>query len=188
MSTAALKNQEFVKFTYDDYLLLPDDGKRYEILDGELLMSPSPKHLHQKVSLRLARILADFVENNSLGEILCAPFDVVLSPDHVVQPDILFVSNQNIEKIKETHFAGTPDFVIEILSKSTLQRDRIVKRKIYARFGLQEYWLVHPEKKYIQILRLQTGDLRNVAEFKEHETLASQVFPGLKIAMNEIFK
>jgi len=178
---------EDIKFTYDDYLLLPDDGKRYEILEGELLMSPSPKHLHQKVLGRIFQLINEYVERQQLGELIIAPFDVVISPHNVVQPDLLFVSNQNIEKIKSTHFEGTPDLIIEILSSSSLQRDRIIKRKIYARFGLPEYWLVHPEKKYLQILRLQAGTLRQVAEFKANEVLTSPVFPGLEIELKQIF-
>jgi len=178
---------EALKFTYSDYLLLPDNEKRYEILEGELLMSPSPNTKHQIVLLKLARILSEFVEKNSLGQILIAPYDVVLSKYDVVQPDIIFISSKNIKIIKPTHLEGPPDLVVEIISPGSTQRDRIIKRKIYALHGVKEYWLVHPEKEQAQVLRLEKGDFKRIAELTVEDVLTSPLLSGLEIRLGEIF-
>ncbi|MBN2093551.1 Uma2 family endonuclease [candidate division KSB1 bacterium] len=99
MSTLATKIPDSAKFTYEDYLLIPDDGKQYEILEGELQMSPSPTFVHQQVSANLFTILNNYVRTHKLGKVLYAPLDIVLSPYNVVQPDLLFVSNKNLTKI-----------------------------------------------------------------------------------------
>jgi len=179
---------EDLKFTIEDYFALPEDGKQYEILDGELRMSPSPNAKHQTVLLNLATILKQYAEQHGTGKIFVAPFDIILSNYNVVQPDILFISKDNYAILTSDNIQGVPDLMIEILSPASMNHDRNIKRKIYARFGLPEYWLVHPEKKYLQILRLQAGTLRQVAEFKANEVLTSPVFPGLEIKMSDVFK
>lgn len=178
---------EALKFTYSDYLLLPDNEKRYEILEGELLMSPSPNTKHQVILLKLARILSEFVEKNSLGQIFIALYDVVLSKYDVVQPDIIFISSKNKQIIKSTHIEGVPDLTIEIISTGSAQRDRIIKRKIYALHGVKEYWLVHPEKEKIQVLRLEKGDFQRIAELTREDVLISPIFSMLEIRLTEVF-
>jgi Uma2 family endonuclease len=164
MSSIQPTVNEALKFTYSDYLLLPDNEKRYEILEGELLMSPASNAKHQTTLIRLVRILSAFVEENNLGQVFIAPFDVVLSKFDVVQPDLLFVSAKNAHKVKSTHVEGAPDLVVEIISPGRAQRDRIIKSKIYALHGVKEYWLVHPEKEQVQVLQLKKGNYQRVAE------------------------
>ena len=187
MSSIQPAVSEALKFTYSDYLLLPDNGKRYEILEGELLMSPSPNTKHQIVLLNLAAILKSFVERNNLGQIFIAPYDVVLSKYDVVQPDIMFISSKNTKMIKPTHLEGVPDLVIEIISPGSAQRDRIIKRKIYALHGVKEYWLVHPEKQRVQVLRLEKGELQPITELTAEDTLTSPMLSGLEIQLTDIF-
>jgi Uma2 family endonuclease len=187
MSSIHTAVNKALKFTYSDYRLLPDNGKRYEILEGELLMSPSPNTKHQIVLLNLAAILKSFVERNNLGQIFIAPYDVVLSKYDVVQPDIIFISNKNKQIIKSTHIEGVPDLVIEIISPGSAQRDRIIKRKIYALHGIKEFWLVHPEKEQVQVLRLEKGDFQRITELTREDVLTSPMFSGLEIRLVEVF-
>lgn len=187
MSSIQPAVSEALKFTYSDYLLLPDNGKRYEILEGELLMSPSPNTKHQIVLLNLAAVLNSFVERNNLGQIFIAPYDVVLSKYDVVQPDIIFISSKNTKMIKPTHLEGAPDLVIEIISPGSAQRDRIIKRKIYALHGVKEYWLVHPEKERVQMLRLEKGELQRITELTGEDILTSPLLSGLEIQLTDIF-
>jgi Uma2 family endonuclease len=187
MSSIQPAVSEALKFTYSDYRLLPDNGKRYEILEGELLMSPSPNTKHQIVLLNIAAILKSFVERNNLGQIFIAAYDIVLSKYDVVQPDIIFVSNKNKEIIKATHIEGVPDLVIEIISPGGAQRDRIIKRKIYALHGVQEYWLVQPEKEKVQVLRLEKGDFKRIAELNSEDVLTSPMLSGLEIRLIDVF-
>lgn len=178
---------EALKFTYFDYLLLPDNEKRYEILEGELLMSPSPNANHQIVLLNLATILKLFVEKFGLGKIFIAPFDVVISKFDVVQPDIIFISKENNHIIKSTHVEGAPDLVVEIISPGSAQRDRIIKRKIYALHGIKEYWLVQPEKEKVQVLRLEKGDFKRIVELTKKDVLTSSLLIGLEIRLIDVF-
>ena len=130
-----------IKFTYIDYKNTPDD-KRYELLDGELVVVPSPRTGHQKTLLKLGVRLVAFVEERRLGEVYVAPFDVVLADTDVVQPDILFISNERAGIVTEDNVQGAPDLVIEILSPSTAERDRTFKRSLYAHHGVREFWIV----------------------------------------------
>src|SRR5436305_9026054 len=135
------------KLTYDDYVLIPDDGKRHEILDGEHYVSPSPSLGHQRLVARLFRWLDGFVHPRELGEVLFAPLDVLLSWKDVVQPDLLFISRERAEISTEKNVQGAPDLVIEVLSKSTWNLDQDVKLQRYERFGVREYWLVDRFRK-----------------------------------------
>ena len=130
-------------YTYADYLLTPDDV-RYELIEGELIMAPSPNPRHQKVSSGFVGLMGPFSRSNRLGDVFAAPLDVHLSDTNVLQPDILFVSNERSHIIGETNIHGAPDLVIEIASQSTEERDRGVKQELYALFGVLEYWRAYP--------------------------------------------
>ncbi len=129
-----------VRFTYDDYLLLPEES-RYEIIDGDLRMSPAPTARHQRIVREIVLILAEFVRRHDLGEVMVSPFDVILSETDVVQPDILFVTKDRASIIREKGAFGAPDLVIEILSPATANRDRTVKAKLYAGSFERPGWL-----------------------------------------------
>ena len=130
-----------VKFTYQDYLNTSED-KRYELLDGDLFTIATPGELHQSVSAQLGWRLVQFASEDNSGRVYHAPFDVVLSDTDVVQPDLLFVSNERDHIITPENIQGAPDLVVEILSSSTATRDRTFKRTLYARHGVKEYWMV----------------------------------------------
>lgn len=175
-----------VLLTYDDYCRTPDDV-RYELIEGELLIVPSPNVYHQRISGQLERILRDWIEPRGLGEILDAPLDVVLSEHNVVQPDILYVSRDRFEIIKEANIWGAPDLVVEILSPSTSERDRVKKRRVYALYGVEELWLVDPENKTVEVASRREAEFVTMQIYPMGATLVSQVLTGLTIQVDDIF-
>ena len=175
-----------IKFTYEDYLNTPDD-KRYELLDGELVMPPAPGELHQSVSGMLGWKLVQFAVENRLGRVYHAPFDVVLSDMDVVQPDLIFVSNERADIITPANIQGAPDLVVEILSPSTAARDKTFKRSLYARHGITEYWMVDLTTKTITILRLGEHGFEVINTYGEGETLTSPTLQGFTLKLYDIF-
>src|SRR3990167_3661381 len=111
--------QATTKMTYEQYCLLPEDGKQYELIDGELFMTPAPKPKHQEIVLRLATELDGFVRKNGLGKVFISPVDVILEQHTVLEPDVLFIRQQRLEIVKEEAIEGAPDLVVEVLSPST---------------------------------------------------------------------
>jgi len=175
-----------VRFTYNDYLLLPED-KRYEILGGELYMVAAPNIRHQSVSLNLKLALFQYVREINLGVILDAPCDVILSEENVVQPDILFVRKERSGIIGEANLKGAPDLVIEILSPGTRSKDLELKRKTYARFGIQEYWVVDPEAATVEVLVWSEIGYVTAATYGKSDCLSSPLLPNLNLPLSEIF-
>lgn len=174
------------KFTYEDYLQLPED-RRYEIIDGELYIVPAPIPYHQKVSRNLEYYLHQHVMEHNLGEVFDAPCDVLLSKTDVVQPDLLFISRARLSIIKERNIQGAPDLVVEILSPASEQRDRGAKRKLYSHTGTQEYWIVDPQAKTIEVFQLTKSGYKKAALFEENDSLYSDLFPNLKISLLKVF-
>jgi Uma2 family endonuclease len=176
-----------IKFTYEDYRNAPED-KRYELLDGDLVMTPAPGERHQSVSALLTSRLFQFVTENRLGRVYAAPFDVVLSNTDVVQPDLLFVSNERADVVTAANVQGAPDLVVEILSPSSVERDRTLKRRLYARHGVSEYWIVDTDARTATVLLLQDGEFEAAATYGEGETLISPMLPGLALNVVELFR
>ncbi|MBZ0256641.1 Uma2 family endonuclease, partial [bacterium] len=136
MSGRAVKEE--LKYTYHDYCLLPED-KRYEIIDGDAYMVPAPLTRHQRISFNLVRLITNFLDANPIGIVMFAPVDVVLTDNDIVQPDILFISNERHSILTEANVQGAPDWVIEVLSPSSIERDRDLKLKLYSRHTVKEY-------------------------------------------------
>ncbi|HLA77499.1 MAG TPA: Uma2 family endonuclease [Vicinamibacteria bacterium] len=178
-----------VKFTYSDLLALPEDGRRHEIIEGEHLVSPSPKTDHQRVSMRLSVAIAAHVRAHRLGEVFAAPLDVVLAEDVVVEPDLLFVSTDRSARATERNIQGAPDLVVEILSEWNRRIDEITKRDLYARHGVLEYWIVDPELETVKVYRASEQRFQRVAELaKENgDSLTTPLLPGLNLPLGEIF-
>jgi len=177
-----------IKFTYKDYKSLPEsETKRYELIEGELIIVPSPNEYHQRISGRLEFILRAFVEDKNLGRVYDAPFDVVFSKEDVVQPDILFISKARSKIITEEGIRGAPDLVIEILSPATSERDQTYKKTLYARHGVREYWIVDPEEKTIEVMTLGKAGFESSGSYGKMDTMKSPVFPNLAINLSEVF-
>jgi len=179
-----------VKFTYEDYLLFPDDGRRHELIDGEHYVTPAPKTKHQRVSSQLHLLLGSFVREHRLGQVFTAPTDVVLSDLDVVQPDLLFVSSARASIITEPNIQGPPDLVIEILSETTRRTDEIIKRKLYERHGVSEYWIVDPELETVKVYRMTDQGYGRPVELstEANDTLTAPLLPGLIIPLAAIFE
>jgi Uma2 family endonuclease len=142
------------RITWQDVLLMPEDGNRYEAIGGELYVTPPPRLRHQAIARNLFSALLPLLQDPGHGELLFAPVGVEF-PDtkEGVQPDILFVSNERLDIVGEDWLRGAPDLVIEILSPSTAARDRNIKRKLYARQGVAEYWIVDPATETVEVWR-----------------------------------
>ena len=188
MAAIMLQPSTAVKFTYEDFLHLPDDGKRYEIIDGELYMSPAPNTTHQRCVGKLHRRLGDFVEINKLGEVFVAPYDVVFSEINIVEADILFVSSERLRIIMEANARGAPDLIIEVISPSTEKRDRNIKLKMYAKFGVRECWLVDPVSKTVEIYRLDKKNFKLAAKLTVSEVLTTPLLPIFTISVQDVFQ
>jgi Uma2 family endonuclease len=176
-----------VRFSYQYYRLLPEDT-RYEILDGDLCMVSSPNTKHQRVSKKLLVALARQVEERNLGEIFVAPYDVILSDDNIVQPDIFFIAGGRVGLVGELNLHGAPDLVIEILSAVSRKKDLETKKKIYARFGVGEYWIVNPDAETIEVqIWSEIGYLRH-AVYAKSMCLSSPLLPAVKLRLQDIFR
>ena len=177
-----------IKFTYEDYCLMPED-RRYELIGGEFLMVLSPSVIHQRVAANLEAILRRYVIEKEIGEVLYAPLDVLLSPQDVVQPDIMFISKTRSEIVTDINIQGAPDLVVEILSSSTAERDRTIKKKLYARHGVKELWLVNPGAQVVELYSLENGEEKQPLLFarSERRPFISPLFPGLSINLDEVF-
>jgi Uma2 family endonuclease len=176
-----------VRFNYHDYLLLPED-KRYEILDGELYEVKTPNTRHQTVLGQMMCPLFHHTRDMKLGELLLGPCDVILSDENIVQPDILFVSKERRGIIGEANISGPPDLVIEILSPSSRSKDLEVKRKLYASFGVREYWIVDPEAETLDVLVWSEQGYTSAGNRGRSERLSSPVLPELDIQISLFFE
>jgi Uma2 family endonuclease len=173
--------------TYEDYCALPEDGRRYQLIEGDLDVTPAPSTTHQRVSLNLEFILTDHIRRHRLGAILHAPIDVLLAPDTVLQPDIVFVARERLSIITERAVEGPPDLVVEILSPNSRRVDRTAKMRVYARFGVRECWLVDPEAQSFELLSLNGGAYVLAQAASGDETASSDLFPGLTLALDQLF-
>ncbi len=180
-----------VKLTYDDFVQFPDDGRRHELIDGEHYVTASPNTKHQAVVLALGSALRAHARAHALGRVFVAPFDVVFTEVDVVEPDLLFVSRaRQADILTAQHVRGAPDLVVEVGSSSTRKRDETVKRRLYERCGVTEYWVVDPELDEIKVYRLADGRYSRAAEFalERSDVLTSPLFPGLALSLAEVFE
>lgn len=181
------KAQASIPFRYEDYKSLPEsETRRYELLEGELVRTPSPDTYHQGILRNLLRLVDAFVRSHELGTVYLAPLDVVLGED-VVQPDLLFISPQRAGIIQPQEIRGAPDLIVEILSPSTAERDRTYKRTLYARHGVREYWLVDPDTKTIEVLSLGKAGYRTARRYEGAQPVASPLLAGLSIEPDQVF-
>ncbi len=176
-----------IVLTYEDYCALPDDGRRYEIIEGELYVTPSPSRAHQQFAANLLVSLKPFVTARGLGEVFIAPFDVILEETSVVVPDLLFVAVARSGIVTDRGVRGAPDLIVEILSPGTARRDRVEKAKLYARHGVRQYWLADPERRVLEVYELGEGQYRRAAGLADHDTFSPSLFPGLSIPLASLW-
>ncbi len=174
--------------TRRDYQAMPAGPPYYQVIEGNLVMSPSPNTFHQIIAGRIHQLIANYLEKHALGEVFIAPLDVYLGDVNVYQPDILFVSNRRRGIITEQGIEGAPDLVVEPLSPATARYDKGSKREVYARFGVKEFWLVDAETRSIQVYLPSKNAEEPIATHGEKAIFESSVLPGLRIKNAAIFK
>ena len=174
--------------TYDDYVTFPDnDGIRKEIIEGELFMSPAPSIKHQLILRNLFRILDKFIVEKNIGQLFFAPCDVIFSNINVMQPDILFISNENSKILTALNIKGAPDLIVEILSPSTIENDRIYKKLVYEKFGVKEYWIVDPQEEMIEVWALQDDGFQLFRKAKKDQQFKSRLLEDLELDLSLVF-
>ncbi len=175
------------KFSYQEYEKLPEGPPYYQIIEGELIMSPSAVPYHQKISRNIEFELISFIRVNDLGEVFDAPIDVCFSEEELFIPDILFISKERLNIIGEKRIEGSPDLVVEILSPSTAYYDLRHKKDTYEKFGVKEYWIVDPIEKSIEIYFLvdQKYDLHQIV--KKEGKIRSKLLTGFDVELSKVF-
>jgi len=176
-----------VVLTYADYVALPDDGKRYEILDGELSVTAAPGRTHQRVVGTLFSLFDTHVRARGLGEVYVSPFDVILHDTSIVQPDIVYVATARLGIISERGVGGTPTLAVEVISPSSGQIDRHTKLQLYARYGVPHFWIVDPFARLIDAHVLQSVGYVLAARAAGDEPLRAEPFPDLTIPLTSLW-
>ncbi len=166
---------------------LPETNQPTELWDGELLMPPAPTPLHQEVSQRLEGHFIAFVQASRLGRVYHAPIDVVFTERQVVQPDILFIAQENLDMIQD-RIRGVPDLLVEIISPGTWRRDRVEKRALYEQYGVREYWIVDSEAETVEVYRWQAGAFVLHGRFVPGDVATSALLDGFSVAVDAILK
>jgi Uma2 family endonuclease len=174
--------------TVHDYLQLPvDSGKKTELIEGDLIMSPSPDRFHQDILGRLFGPMWAYLASHPVGKVYAAPFDVTLTDLNVFQPDLCYFSKSRYTSLTAHGADGAPDLVVEILSPGSMKRDLGVKKEIYARTGVEEFWCVDPVKRTITVFQLGENSATPKATLVEGKTLGTPLLPGLKIKLRDVF-
>lgn len=180
-----------VKLTYEDFLQFPDDGKRHELVDGEHYVTPSPNLRHQVILGDLYLLIASWLEAHPVGRIFLSPFDVVLSNFDIVEPDLLYMSNERAAAVLTSqHVKGTPELVVEIASPGTRRRDETIKRRLYERAGVAEYWVVDPDVEVIRIYKREGDTFARAFELSRErgEVLETPLLAGLELPLARVFR
>jgi Uma2 family endonuclease len=175
------------EWTYEDYVRLPNDRWRYEIIKGELRMAPAPRTRHQKVGFRLKLALGAFVYSHNLGEVYDAPTDVIL-PDLAtpVQPDILFIAQARLDIVQDKFIVGPPDLIIEILSPSNWLDDRRDKYEVYEAAGVREYWIVDPDLCTVEVFVLRDERYVQVGRYGMDDVVHADVVAGFTVTIRTV--
>jgi Uma2 family endonuclease len=182
-----MNSAQMAPLTVEDYRLLPETGPRYQLIEGDLYMAPAPNRFHQDIVGNLYLIIRTYLQKHPRGKVYMSPFDVYLDEINAHQPDILYVSKGN-RVLTPAGAQGAPDFVAEVLSPKTAHLDKKSKRRVFARCGVKEYWIVDPETQLVHVYFLQQDPERPLATYGIKDTFASPHFPGLKFKGKAIFE
>ena len=184
-------NTSHTRLTYQDFLNFPDDGQRHELIAGEHYVTPSPNIPHKRLVVRLTIAIGNYLDRHHIGQVFCAPLDCVFSNVDVVEPDVLVVLEDQEQILTEKHVRGAPALVIEILSPGTSRRDFGIKRDLYERGGVREYWIVDPVRDSLRVLsRSDDGKLTLESELSSAggSTLTTPLLPGFALSLEALFR
>ncbi len=174
------------RITYNDYVMIDDDN-RYEVFHGELRMVPAPSTDHQGIFGNLGFLIWKFVKEKRLGTVFLAPVDVVFDDDEVYQPDVVFIKGERRNIIKKNAIHGVPDLVVEIISPSSTFYDTVEKKEVYRKYGVQEYWVVFPSEKAIEVLTLEKQGYQESCKARKRGIVKSKLLEGLEVDLKEVF-
>lgn len=177
-----------VRYKADDIWDTPEDGNRYEVIDGALSMTPPPLWAHQYGLGNLYLRVGNHVYRQGLGKIVVAPVGVVLDEENGLQPDIVFISSERLHIIAERGIEGAPDLVVEVLSPSTRARDRGIKMRRYAAGGVPHYWILDPSSRSLEPYRLGEHGYELTGTYGPGDTFRPDLFPGLEIPIDDIWR
>ena len=174
------------KYTYQDYAKLPE-GAPYQLINGEFVMTPAPKPYHQRLLKRILISLSKYVDNHSMGEVLCAPIDVFFSKTETYQSDIIYISKDRLPIIAEDKVEGAPDLIVEILSPTTAEYDLRHKKQIYEQHNVKEYWIVDPIEKSVDVYTNKGNKYELIDKFHKSQVLKSSLIKRLEIDLSDVF-
>ena len=179
-----------VKLTYEDYLQFPDDGKRHELIDGEHYVTPTPTLRHQIILGNVLYFIRRHLETHPSGHVFPSPLDVILSKYDVVEPDVLYVSKERGKEILDKWVMGAPDLAIEITSPSTRKRDETIKRRLYERWNVLEYWVVDTDIDVVKVYRRKKTRFDKPLELSREagDVLTTPLLQGLELPLSKIFE
>ncbi len=174
------------RLTYVDYEALPEVAP-YQLIDGELIMTPAPTLFHQNIIGNIYQLLRPFVESNDIERVFLSPIDVRLTDTDVYQPDLIFIQKDHVSKIGRDKLNVIPDLAVEVLSPSSAFYDLMHKKTVYAESGVAEYWIVDPKDETVEIFRQDGGRFVSDAYFKNSDVLQSPLFPGFTMKLEDVF-
>jgi Uma2 family endonuclease len=186
-----MRPESRTKLTYDDFVLFPDDGMRHELIDGEHYVTPSPNPKHQIVLGNLYLLVGNWLRDHRIGRVMLSPLDVVFTTFDVVEPDLLYLSNERAATVlTSTNVQGVPELVVEVGSPSTRKRDETIKRTLYERSGVSEYWFVDPAHDVVRVYRAGRNGFETPMELSREagDVLSTSLLPGLDLPLARIFE
>lgn len=182
-----ISGSEQGEWTYEAYVAMPEDGHRYEVVDGVLYVSPSPNSSHQLIVGEIYASLRSAILATGLGLVYLAPFDVELNYKNIVQPDVFMALNEHLDRDIGRCFAGAPDLVVEVASPGTVRHDSSAKLNAYAKAGVPEYWLIFPDARTVELLVLKDGVYDSLGLFSEGAILPSKIIPDMTTKVEQFF-
>lgn len=185
VETAVMTAQEFKKLTFAE-----ESGEfYYELIDGEIMKKQAPSPQHQEIKGNIYFALKTYTNKNKNGKVYDAPIDVFLNDTTVVQPDVLYISNERRNIIDETDgIIGAPDLVVEVVSRNSVIRDRVSKRNIYEKSAILEYWIVDPQNEVVEIYTKENEQFVLFSALEDEGDVAkSKVIEGFEIKFEEVF-
>lgn len=173
--------------TADEYYALPEGPPYFQLIDGELFMSPSPNFFHQEIVINIASPIREYLRRNRIGKVVIAPSDVEFDKGNIYQPDVFFIRNERLGIVDKHGAKGAPDLVVEVISGSTGRLDLGPKKMVYAAKGVIEFWAVLPRTSEVEIYRLQDSADSPAKVLHSGDVVTTDILPGFALAVAEIF-